>query len=339
MKKISIIIPVYNISAYLRRCLDSVINQTYHELEIILVDDGSTDESGAICDEYAAKDDRVKVIHKENGGLSDARNAGLLVATGDFIGYVDGDDYIELEMYELMINALTEHHGGIAVCRYRQVGEGAMKTVFPEPTGAAHVFSRTEALDIYIREDEQYQFLSSVWSKLFTREVVSGIDFDTVKYPEDIMYTTKALCRCNRVVYLDKELYNYIVDRTDSLMNQKTGEKRLDSEVPVWKEQIRYLHSQGYPELSDKAAYFFYRQMLFYFMNFKMGKKRELARRLSQLLRSERQEIRRIYLGPWSKSGDKARMRTFLFWPHLYYLLVMAYERYVIPVRTRRINA
>ena len=118
-KKISIIIPVYNVEAYLDRCIQSVIHQTYQNLEIILVDDGSTDHSPQMCDAYAQIDERIKVVHKSNGGLSDARNAGLMVATGTYIGYVDSDDWIELEMYERMYAACIEHQAELAVCRYR----------------------------------------------------------------------------------------------------------------------------------------------------------------------------------------------------------------------------
>ena len=99
---ISIIVPVYNMEQYMERCVNSIINQTYHNLEIILVDDGSTDHSPAMCDEYALRDGRIKVVHKPNGGLSDARNAGLTVASGNYIGYVDSDDWIEPQMYEKM---------------------------------------------------------------------------------------------------------------------------------------------------------------------------------------------------------------------------------------------
>ena len=107
--KISVIIPVYNVEKYLKRCLDSVINQTYKNLEIILIDDGSTDKSGNICDEYAAKDKRIIVIHKENGGLSDARNKGLDICTGDYISFIDSDDWIENGFYEYVVNNVKDN--------------------------------------------------------------------------------------------------------------------------------------------------------------------------------------------------------------------------------------
>ena len=117
-KLISVIIPVYNVEKYLRRCIDSVINQTYKNLEIIIVDDGSTDNSSNICDEYTNKDSRVKVVHKENGGLSSARNVGIELAKGDLIAFVDSDDYIELEMYEKLKENMDKYDSDIAICQY-----------------------------------------------------------------------------------------------------------------------------------------------------------------------------------------------------------------------------
>ena len=122
MDTISVIVPVYNIEGYLGKCIDSIIAQTYKDLEIILVDDGSSDHCGAICDKYAKKDNRIKVIHKPNGGLSDARNHGIEAATGSYLGFVDGDDYIEPQMYEKLHNALVENDAEMSICSFRYVG-------------------------------------------------------------------------------------------------------------------------------------------------------------------------------------------------------------------------
>ena len=119
--KLSIIVPVYNVEPYLRRCIDSILAQTFTDFELILVDDGSPDNCPAICDEYAEKDPRIVVIHKQNGGLSDARNAGLDIARGEYIGFVDSDDYIDAEMYEKMYNAAIMHNSDIVSCAYERI--------------------------------------------------------------------------------------------------------------------------------------------------------------------------------------------------------------------------
>ena len=119
--KISVIVPVYKVEPYLRKCLDSIVNQTYRNLEIILVDDGSPDNCGAICDEYAAGDGRIRVIHQENGGVSSARNAGLSAVTGEWVGWVDSDDWIEPDMYEYLLKNALEQNADIAVCSHYEV--------------------------------------------------------------------------------------------------------------------------------------------------------------------------------------------------------------------------
>ena len=333
-EKISLIVAIYNTEPYLRRCLDSIIEQTYQQLEIILVNDGSTDSSGVICDEYAKRDKRIKVIHKKNGGVSDARNIGISAATGGYIGYVDSDDFIEPNMYEKMLNALIEHDAQITICRFRRVdNDTSIKILDEKSTGEVHIFSRDEALNIFVSEDEKCLILPSVWSKLFAREIVDGQKFDLVKSAEEIMYTTKALCRAKRVVYIDEFLYNYVVERDGSLMSQKNAINYLDNDVPILKEQIEFLHSQRYSELANKAAYAFYRRLLFYYIDFKNEKQKEQAKRIIKMLKDEWHNIKSIYANPWVKSGDKVRMNVFHFYPHIYYLLVKGYDRFIIPVR------
>lgn len=321
---ISVIVAVYNIKEYLGRCVESVLAQTYRELEIILVDDGSTDGSAVICDEYAAKDERIRVIHKQNGGLSDARNAGLAVAAGSYIGYVDGDDYVEPEMYGGMLTALREHQAQVAVCGYRQVGAGGAKGSF---SGQVTGMSGLEGLEIYICGHRQYRIYPSVWSKLFVREVVGDLRFVVGTSSEDIMYTTKALCRTGRLVYLDCPFYNYIVDRQGSIMNKKAGERRFAFEIPIWREQTDYLQQQGMDELAEKSRYYFYRRMLFYFIEFCESKEKEFARRLARMLREERAVVRRVYRNGWVARGDRVRMKLMLWAPKLYFRAVALYER------------
>ncbi len=128
-KLISIIIPVYNVERYLRECIDSIIAQTYKNLEIILVDDGSSDKSGEICDEYSKKDSRIKVIHKKNGGLSDARNVALDIAKGDYIGFIDSDDYIEKDMFQILYNLAEEYNAEISSISFYKMLENKVISV------------------------------------------------------------------------------------------------------------------------------------------------------------------------------------------------------------------
>lgn len=329
-KLISVIVTAYNIENYLPRCMDSLLKQTYPNLEVILVDDGSTDNTAQICDEYAAKNDHIQVIHQKNGGPSAARNAGLKKAHGAYIGYVDGDDWIQPDMYENMHRACEDTGAQIAICTYRRVGEGAEEI---HPTGNVVELSREEALDIYICDHPQYHIYHSVWSKLFKKSVVEDITFAEGRKSEDIMYTTNALIKASKCVFLDTPYYNYVVDRSSSIMNSRLHERRFGDEIPFWKEQIDFLKEKGFERLSEKASYHFYRRMLFYYEDFRDKKMKFSAQEMAKYLRSEKENIREIYKQDFAFTGDIVRMRFFLFSPGLFYYVVKLYEQFVIPLR------
>lgn len=331
-KLVSVIVAAYNIEEYLSRCMDSLLMQTYHALEIILVDDGSTDNTAAICDKYGNENENVKVIHRKNGGLSAARNSGLEAATGEFIGFVDGDDWVEPKMYETMVNACVETNAQIAVCNYREIGEGAEDF---RPTGKQLELTMFEAMDLYLSVDPPYHIYNSVWSKLFERKLIEDIRFVEGKSSEDIMYTTWALARAEKCVLLDEAFYNYVVDRSGSIMNVRLAERRFQDEIPFWKEQIGYLYGLGEQKLAEKAAYRFYRRLLDYYLDFRNRKMKEAARQLMQLLKDEEAEVKRIYQNDFISTGDKTRMKLALVMPAGYYGVVKAYDKLVVPLRQR----
>lgn len=326
---ISVIVAVYNVEKYLPRCIESVTAQTYPGLEIILADDGSTDQSGEICDSYARGDSRIKVLHKENGGLSDARNAGLSCARGEYVGFVDGDDYIEPYMYAKMLDACNEHDAQIAICRYNQIGGDPD---WSEPDGETVPMDRETALRVYICGHPQYVIYNSVWSKLFRADVISGMTFGK-RRAEDIMFTTESFCRADRFVYLDVPCYNYICSRSDSIMNEKDSRLYVDEIIPNYREQVRYLKEHGYTVFAAEAAYQMYRKMLFYYVAFAAGGRRRSARETAALMEADREQIFAVFHRDGVKTGDRVRMDTFLFCPPLYYGLSRAYSRMIVPVR------
>lgn len=331
-KLISVIVAAYNIEAYLPRCLDSILSQNYSNLEIIVVDDGSQDHTGAICDRYAQKDERIRVIHQDNQGLSGARNAGLEVAGGAYIGYVDGDDWIEPDMYGAMMEACEREDAELAVCAYRQIGNEREQSVFTEKQ---YVLTREEALEIYICDHQTYHIYNSVWSKLFRRDIVEKMRFPIGKKSEDIMYTTKAMVGAAKCVFLDTPYYNYVVDREDSIMNKKLHERRFHDEIPFWMEQMDYLEKSGLKEFSEKAFYHFCRRMLFYYEDFLDKKMKDSGKEMVRLLRAEKNRIDWIYGKDYVATGDRARMKLFLTCPKVFYYTVKAYEKIVIPLRQR----
>ncbi len=346
-KLISVIVAAYNIETYLPRCLDSILGQTYRALEIIVVDDGSKDNTGLICDQYAKKDSRIQVIHQENQGLSGARNAGLYVAKGDYIGYVDGDDWIEPEMYQAMFEACEEEKAQIAVCAYRKVKEEEQQKApkcgiseecekakaqeeKEEFSGRKYVLTRQEALDIYICDNKSFHIYNSVWSKLFRKDLVEGMGFPVGKKSEDIMYTTKAMTNANCCIFLDTPYYNYVLDRAGSIMNKKLHERRFHDEIPFWKEQVAYLKEIGMEEMSEKAFYHFCRRMLFYFVEFKDKKMKVSAKEAVKILKNDKERIKAVYQRKFASTGDKTRMKLFLLNPDLFYYIAKLYDRFVI---------
>lgn len=202
--KISVIIPVYKVEKYLSKCLDSVINQTYKNLEIILVDDGSPDKSGEICDEYASRDERIKVIHKENGGVARARNTGLDIASGDYIGFVDSDDWIEQDMYELLMKNATQYDADISMCGETIYENGK---VFSSSSGNEIVqLNRIEAKKITVVGGS----MGLIWNKIYRKNVIGDIRFSP-EYgcSEDLMFVYLVLSNLNKLVVDKSAKYNY----------------------------------------------------------------------------------------------------------------------------------
>lgn len=213
---ISIIIPVYKVEKYLEKCIQSVIKQTYENLQIILVDDGSPDNCGKICDEYAKKDHRIEIMHKSNGGLSDARNKGLEIAKGEYIGFVDSDDYIESDMYEVLYNLLKQSNADVSICNFYTVSQG--KSAIKNVDNGIKEYNRIEILKEILLDNN---IQSYAWNKLYKKKL-----FDEIKYPvgkkyEDIGTTFYLLEKCNKVVVTGKPEYYYI-NRQDSIVNNVT---------------------------------------------------------------------------------------------------------------------
>ena len=219
-KLISVIVPIYNVENYLVRCIESIINQTYSNLEIILVDDGSPDKCSIICDEYAKKDSRIKVIHKKNGGLSDARNAGLDIATGEYIGFVDSDDYIDKNMYKEMINELIEKNADIVSC--------AINNIYSDRTEIINIDEEIYDAELALKNLILGKNINqTVWNKLYKKEVIGNILFEKGKINEDEFWTYRILANSKKIITLNKPLYSYL-HRASSIMGQGYSEKNLD---------------------------------------------------------------------------------------------------------------
>ena len=220
-KKVSVIIPVYNVEEYLERCLDSIIHQTLKDIEIIVVNDGSPDNSQKIIDRYKKKDKRIVTLTKENGGLGSARNEGLKKAQGEYIAYVDSDDWIELDMLEKMYEEASTNNSDIVICGYQNVYSNKKEASF---------ISNTIIEDTLYKKNSRIFNTIAVWCKLYKREFLkdSGVVFpmDKVWY-EDLSYTIPLLALTDKISYVNLPLYNYII-RANSIMNSSKILKNLD---------------------------------------------------------------------------------------------------------------
>ena len=243
---ISVIVPVYKVEQYLDKCVESIVNQTYRNLEIILVDDGSPDNCPAMCDGWAKRDYRIKVIHKANGGLSDARNAGIAVASGEFIGFVDSDDWITPDMYQHLHDLMAADHSDIAACGVEMVWEDGSPSRSLTKSGCC-VLNQEEAMRAIIEESWLKQ---PVWCKLYETALIRDIPFPVDKYHEDVFWSYQAVAKAQKVSVSDKVGYYYF-QRGGSIMGEGYSLKRLDA-IEAYCRRIEFVR-QEYPALEKEA--------------------------------------------------------------------------------------
>ena len=225
--KVSIIIPVYNVEKYIERCLESVLNQDFTEYEVIIVNDGSTDSSGYICDKYARNNKNIRVIHKINEGVSSARNLGIVNSKGEYIGFVDPDDFIDTNMYKLLYENAKENNSDIAICSVNEIRERNIKT--EDNTGEIIKYSRIDAINGYF--NDKYPFNHNyLCNKLFKREIFKNVRLnEEITYQEDSEVMIKLLDRSETIIYIGSPLYNYDL-RDDSLSSGKISKGKITAE-------------------------------------------------------------------------------------------------------------
>lgn len=229
MDLISVIVPVYNVEGYIDKCIKSLINQTYHNIEIILVDDGSTDNSPGICDSWASNDSRIKVIHIPNGGVSHARNVGLDAAIGDYVGFVDSDDWVEPDMYEKMLKVIHEDDSDICGGGYVKDFENTQEIILK--IGEPCYFSNIETMKWMFSEHRPKLLFWEVCDKIFKKKLVTNIRFkENITMCEDMLFTWNVLKNAKKISYRPLHKYHYMM-RGDSACHTQNFKHRIDSAI------------------------------------------------------------------------------------------------------------
>ena len=298
---ISVIVPIYKVEAYLDDCVRSIVAQTYPNLEIILVDDGSPDRCGEMCDAWAAKDSRIKVIHKPNGGLSDARNAGLQIAAGDYIAFVDSDDWIEPQMYEKMLAAMKAEQAEICACRIRSCyPDHCVEWGCPE-----YRATEPEQTLAMLYNDTAYPV--SAWNKLYRRELWETLRFPVGKICEDAFTTYLLVHKAKHIVQLPEAFYNYRI-RPESIMTSRFSIKRMDEEE-VWRVNYEFM-KEHYPRIYPAAFDFYLEKVNVLIHCIPRDSREEFGEQFRYLKQILRKNLLHILL--FSRLGLKQRIRMVL---------------------------
>lgn len=289
MAEVSIIVPVYQVEKYIRQCIESIQAQTFTDFELILVDDGSKDASGEICDKYAKEDDRIKVIHKTNGGLSDARNKGIEVVNSKYLMFIDSDDYIEKDMVKLLYQNILDTESDIAVCNFRYVYEENDKKNFNTDIQSEILSSK----EIYLhrKNERNYGIWTVVWNKLYKTELFENIKFRTGKFHEDEFLANQIYKKNLKVSTIPEVLY-YYRQRENSIMSRENSNKSLDL-IEAYQERI-----YDYIEEADEAGEAY--KVLIYSLEY-------LSRCRKQNMNEE--EKKRFYILKKKTSGISKKLR------------------------------
>lgn len=312
---VSIIVPIYKTEKYLDRCIKSIINQSYKKLEIILVDDGSPDRCGEICDEWAKKDKRIKVIHKKNGGLSDARNAGIEIAQGEYLSFIDSDDYVHRDFIKFLYENCLKNNADISMCGVKQTDKDENINREIKNENIRIVFSK----DVL---EKKHNIYCVAWNKLYKKSIFNNIRYPKGKIHEDVAVIYKIMYYSNKIAITDSELYFYF-SAPESIMRSEFSEKRLDA-LDVIKDSYKF-----FIENNEKSyAYFILRDYLdtileFYKQSYLLKKEKlEIRKEIRKELRKEyKKTYKKIILNPNTNISMKFKYVIYRFLPCIYVLV------------------
>lgn len=313
MYKISIIVPIYKVEKYLPMCIESICAQTYSNLEILLMDDGSPYSCGSICDEYAKKDDRIRVFHLENGGQSRARNIGLDAATGDYIGFVDGDDWPRKEMYEKLLNLMLKEGAAIGECNFhgRKYPPGDQME-----DGKVTCLTGREAIERQLNSRVVSRYPStSVWSKLFQKEILDGLRLPDGRIHEEYAFLCEAFLRADKYVYLNECLYERTL-RADSTTAEKFSARSMDK-IYVYQLRNKILEQRQEKELLAMSKEQEYELLLHYAALADNARLSAEEKTIDRLIKEQKKDIQQSNLS----SAKKLQYALYFLNKRFYYWL------------------
>lgn len=306
---VSIIVPVYNVKKYLSSCIDSILRQTYKNLQIILIDDGSTDESGVICDEYAKRDSRITVIHKINGGLSDARNVGIDNANGEYICFIDSDDFVRQTYIEDLLTAVLKHDADISVCLFEKGINDNFKKIYNQIQAEEIVLNSMDALKRLYNDELSVEMIVA-WNKLYSKKLFEMVRFPIGKINEDEFTIPQLLYNANRVVIINKYDYYYF-QSPNSIMRSTFKLNRLDILLAL-EERMKFFGDNGLIKLKNQTLV----QYIYLIINFicilnEKNNKEFLDKKLLLVKKLRKNTMLLLNL---KEASIKLKVQTFIFY-------------------------
>ena len=336
---VSVIVAVYNIEKYIAKCIESIMNQTYRDLEIILVDDGSTDSSGRICEEYAEKDKRIKVIHKKNGGLGAARNTGIQYAQSELITFVDGDDWLDSTMYENMVELIQTQKADLVVCRLKQI---YINHQVDRSTGEVTVFEKPLSMLIQcLEEDERFGIQHSACNKLYKRELLGEERFPEGKWYEDVVFSAKILSKVQKGVYVDKAFYNYVCEREGSIMNAGLTERIFTDMIPAALEKETFLDGFDNKEPVNIHRYYLYKRLLIFYRELFKKENRKLkkyTKEIVHMVKGKKWTFSDVYATRVAAKTEEIKTKMFIVSPLFFRMFMAVNDKFILPIRLKRME-
>lgn len=320
MARIAVIVPVYNVENYIERCIDSILNQSFDDFKLILVNDGSTDRSYEICKEYAISDRRIKLINQENMGLSMARNNALEYSSERYLTFIDSDDYIHRDFLKILLENLIDNSADISVADHQKVYQSE-RTEHEEKENTIRVLSNIQAVEQVVKDNDENMIVA--WGKLYKRELFEDIRYPRGKYHEDEFVTYKLYYKAETIVKTKAKLH-YYTQRDESITGDKYSLKRLEK-LEGLREAVEFFREKGEEDLALSAnyRYLFNIQIAYYRVKFELGSNKPVMNNLKQDYDTNYRGINKD-MKEYSLK-EKIILRFFFYFPNIYCNLVKVY--------------